>query len=124
MAGVEPVAPEAMQAGTEYVVDARGCDPEALRSPARLQRLFDEVHADLGLRAVAPPVWHVFPGHGGVTGMVLLSESHLTIHTYPETCRAAINLYCCRPSAEWPWESQLQALLGATGVNVRVLRRG
>ena len=121
---VEPVSPETVRAGTEYVVDARGCDREMLQSPSCLQRLFAEVRDDLGLRPLAPPVWHVFPGQGGVTGMVLLSESHLTIHTYPETGLAAINLYCCRPSADWNWESRLRARLGASEVTVRVLRRG
>jgi S-adenosylmethionine decarboxylase len=110
--------------GTEHVVDAAGCDPEALRSLPRLQRLFAEIHQDLDLRPVAPPVWHVFPGEGGITGLVLLSESHLTIHTYPENGRAAINLYCCRPSVEWTWEPRLGDLLGARRVDVRILRRG
>jgi S-adenosylmethionine decarboxylase len=110
--------------GTEYVVDARGCDVEALRSPERLQRLFADVLADLDLHAVSPPTWHVFPGEGGVTGVVLLSESHLTIHTYPEARLAAINLYCCRPSAEWAWEDRLRVLLGADDVDVRTLPRG
>jgi S-adenosylmethionine decarboxylase len=110
--------------GTEYVVDARGCDAHMLRSPDRLQRLFADVLVDLGLHAVAPPAWHVFPGEGGVTGVVLLSESHLTIHTYPEARLAAINLYCCRPSAEWDWPDRLRTWLGARDVLVRTLPRG
>jgi S-adenosylmethionine decarboxylase len=121
-----PVRPTGALAhtGTEYVVDARGCDVDTLRSPSRLQRLFADVLVDLELHAVSPPAWHVFPGEGGVTGVVLLSESHLTIHTYPEARLAAINLYCCRPSAEWAWEERLRALLGAKDVHVRTLPRG
>ncbi|MCC7123775.1 MAG: S-adenosylmethionine decarboxylase [Acidobacteria bacterium] len=114
----------AVQAGAEYVIDARGCDPDALRSLSRLQGLFTEVQADLGLHPLAPPVWYVFPGQGGITGVVLLSESHLTVHTYPETGLAAINLYCCRPSIDWAWESRVGAYLSAREVIVRVLPRG
>lgn len=121
---VDPAAAVAPSTGTEVVVDARGCDPRALQSLPRLERLFTDVLADLALRPLAPPVWHVFPGHGGVTGMVLLAESHLTIHTYPERNLAALNLYCCRALVEWAWESRLQELLGATDVSVRVLSRG
>jgi S-adenosylmethionine decarboxylase len=120
----EGVAEAGAQTGVEYVVDARGCDTDALRSLPHLQRIFSDVLGDLSLRPVAPPVWHVFPGEGGVTGMVLLAESHLTIHTYPELGVAAINLYCCRPSAEWPWSTRLPTLIGARGVTVRTLRRG
>lgn len=108
----------------EYVIDAHQCDAERLRSLATLQALFADVMCDLKLRSVAPPVWHVFPGAGGITGMVLLAESHLTIHTYPESSYAAINLYCCRPVAEWDWDVRLRASLGAARVSTRVFRRG
>ncbi len=119
------IAPDhAVRTGVEYVVDARGCRAEALRSLSRLQSVFAAVIADLQLHPVAAPVWHIFPGEGGITGVVLLSESHLTIHTYPETELAAINLYSCRESGEWPWEEQLSALLGARDVSVRTFRRG
>ena len=118
-----PVGP-GCDIGVEYVVDARGCDPAVLRSLPHLQRVVTQMMEDLGLRAVAPPAWHVFPGEGGVTGMVLLSESHLTVHTYPEAGVAAIDLYCCRRSVDWGWETELRRMLGAEDVGVRMLRRG
>jgi S-adenosylmethionine decarboxylase len=71
----------------------------------------------------AEPVWHVFPGEGGVTGMVLLTESHLVCHTYPEHASATFNLYCCRERPEWPWAVRLGELLGASEVTVRRLDR-
>ncbi|MEO6222221.1 MAG: methyltransferase domain-containing protein, partial [Vicinamibacterales bacterium] len=84
-----PVGPPAttggVATGTEYVIDARGCSAEGLQSMPRLQQLFASICADLRLHPLAPAVWHAFAGHGGVTGIVLLSESHLTIHTYPES---------------------------------------
>ena len=45
---------------------------------------------------------------------VLLSESHLSGHTFPETGFAAINLYCCRPREAWHGED------GVLGVSVPV----
>ena len=117
-------ASRATHAGTEYMVDAHQCDPRFLQSLPRLQRLFDEIVGDLALQPIAPAAWHVFPGHAGITGVVLLAESHLTVHTYPETGLAAINLYCCRPTAEWPWEARLRESLHARAVTVRELRRG
>jgi S-adenosylmethionine decarboxylase len=116
--------PAAPSSGVEYVIDAHGCRPAVLRSEAMLRQLFAEVITSLKLRAVAEPLWHVFPGHAGVTGIMLLAESHISIHTYPETGLAAINLYCCRPHAEWPWEERLKTLLGAATVTVRVVPRG
>jgi S-adenosylmethionine decarboxylase len=122
--GVMTKQPPVVDLGVEYVVDAKGCDPDKLRSLPALQRLFDDLLADLSLVVAAAPVWHVFPEPAGITGLVLLTESHLTIHTYPDERVATINLYCCRPRATWPWDQQLRAHLGARDVQVRTLRRG
>ena len=65
-----------------------------------------------------------FPQPGGVTGLYLLTESHLACHTYPETGIATFNLYCCKSRPEWRWEAQLTELLGSTRVRVRLARRG
>jgi S-adenosylmethionine decarboxylase len=110
--------------GVEYVVDAFGCREDALRDRARLERLLGEVVRDAGLRVVAEPVWHVFPFPGGVTGLLLLAESHVTVHTYPEHGFAAFNLYCCRPAVEWPWCERLGDALGAREVVVERISRG
>jgi S-adenosylmethionine decarboxylase len=116
--------PAATHGGVEYAVDAHQCDPTLLSSLPTLQRLFGEIISDLDLRPVGRPMWHVFPGHAGITGAVLLAESHLTIHTYPEAGLAAINLYCCRSKADWPWDKRLRERLRARAVTVRTLRRG
>ncbi len=39
-------------------------------------------------------LFHAFPG-GGVTGVVVLAESHISIHTWPETGYAAIDIFTC-----------------------------
>ena len=110
--------------GTEWVVDAHGCDPAKLRSPEALQAVFERVVREVGLSAAGAAVWRVFPGAGGVTGLQLLTESHLACHTFPETGFAAFNLYCCRPRAEWPWADRLRDGLGAAHVHVTTLARG
>lgn len=117
---VEPLP----RSGQEWLVDGFGCEPARLRDLECLQALFDEVVRDLGLRPVAPAMWHVFPGEGGVTGAVLLAESHLTLHSFPEHGTVTLNLYCCRARPAWPWEARLGERLGARRVEVRALERG
>ena len=109
--------------GREDFIDARGCDPAALTSRVVLVRLVDQVIAELDLH-VLDQRWHTFPAPGGITGIVLLSESHLTLHTFPERGVVTFNLYCCRPKPDWPWAERLRDLLGATHVQVRSHRRG
>jgi S-adenosylmethionine decarboxylase len=110
-------------AGREWLIDATGCCPRRLADLALLQRLFAAIVADLELHPLGPGVWHQFPGPGGVTGMTLLSESHLTCHTWPELGTAAFNLFCCRPRPDWPWAERLRDCLEAQGVTVRVVER-
>ena len=109
--------------GIEWVVDAHGCDPAALADLAVLRSLFDRLIAELHLTPVGDPAWHVFARTGGVTGLVMLAESHLACHTFPEHGSICLNLFCCRPRPEWDWEGELRALLGATDVAVRSVER-
>jgi len=115
---------EAISTGAEWLVDAHGCDPARLRSREALAAVFERVVAELGLHAAAEAQWRVFPGAGGVTGLLLLTESHLACHTFPERGFAAFNLYCCRPREAWPWRERLAEALGATRVEVLHRPRG
>jgi S-adenosylmethionine decarboxylase len=109
--------------GIEWVVEAWGCSAEPLRDPRILQSLFESLIQDLHLRPVGEAVWHQFPGTGGITGLALLSESHLACHTFPEHHSVCLNLFCCVPRAEWGFEEQLRNRLGAKHVAVRRLIR-
>jgi S-adenosylmethionine decarboxylase len=113
-----------MTVGTECLIDAYGCRAEALRDLAVVRALLEKVLARLELRVVGEGQWHAFGGEGGVTAIYLLSESHLSIHTYPEHGIATVNLYCCRTRPEFPWETELAAALGAERVTVRIATRG
>ena len=113
-----------MAIGVEWLVDAEGCRPAALRDLALLRRLCAQVIRQLGLHVIGEGLWHQFPEPGGVTGLFLLTESHFACHTYPEAGTATFNLYCCRPRPCWPWPEELRELLGAARVSVRSLTRG
>lgn len=112
-----------MIVGTEWLVEASGCDPVRLRNESLLRGIFERVIDELGLKAV-DSVWHKFPGEGGVTGLVLLTESHLACHTYPEHRTATFNLYCCRSRGEWDWEANMIGVLEAQTVTVTKIERG
>ena len=112
-----------MTLGTEWLIDASGCDREALADLDRLRAVFQRVIRDLDLNVLGEIAWHQFDHPGGVSGLALLSESHLACHTYPEFRAATFNLYCCRERTSWSWETILKEMLGATEVNVRVFER-
>jgi len=112
-----------MTLGTEWLIEASGCDAAALADLDRLRAVFNRVIHDLDLNVLGEIQWHQFDHPGGVSGLALLSESHLTCHTYPEFRAATFNLYCCRERASWTWETTLKEMLGAAEVKVRVFER-
>jgi S-adenosylmethionine decarboxylase len=112
-----------MNLGTEWLIDANGCDPTALADLDRLRAIFERIIRDLNLNVLGEIAWHQFDQPNGISGLALLSESHLACHTYPEFHAATFNLYCCRNRTAWSWETTLKEMLGATEVKVRVFER-
>ena len=89
--------------GLHLTADLRGCDASrpAMTDPAALRTLCLDAVAGAGLRAVAE-LFHRFapaPGQAeapvGITGVVLLAESHLAVHTWPELEAATLDVYVC-----------------------------
>lgn len=109
--------------GCEWIIDAHGCRAGSLQDVATLERLFEKIVKGMRLHPVAPAIWHRFPETGGVTGLSLLSESHIACHTFPEFGSLCLNVFCCRPRPEWDFEGALRAELGASAVHVRKVDR-
>jgi len=116
-------APAGFVRGDEWVVEAFGCDAGRLADRAALGALLDRMVAELALRPVGAGQWHVFPPPAGITGMLLLAESHLTVHTFPEHRSLCLNLFCCTPRAAWAFDARLAEMMGAEQVCVRHLER-
>ena len=65
----------------------------------RLRRLCLQAVQRAGLTPVGD-VFHVFGPPGGITGVVLLAESHLALHTWPERGEVTLDLYVCNRSRD------------------------
>jgi S-adenosylmethionine decarboxylase len=84
--------------GFHYVVEAAGCDPEILADANKLREIFLEA-AKIGKMEVKMTHFFKF-SPTGVSGMVVVAESHLSIHTWPERGYAAIDVYTCGTKAD------------------------
>ena len=83
--------------GTHYIVDLTGVENAFTLSELRLGRLTLERIIDAcGLHVVGEAGHQFSPA--GYTQIYLLSESHFSIHTYPETASCHIDIYCCDPT--------------------------
>ena len=110
--------------GQEWLVDASGCDAATLTDARALAALFEDLVVSLKLTVLGTPMWHTFGGPGGVTGLAMLSESHLAIHTFPENRYAALSIYSCSTRLEPGIEAIVRRHLHAERVFVRTMPRG
>jgi S-adenosylmethionine decarboxylase len=109
--------------GLEWIVEAHGCNASALADIRRVQELFGLLVRALDLHPLGESNWHQFPNTGGITGVSLLSESHLACHTFPEYGSLCLNLFCCRPRPATDFEALLKQEFGAVSVSVRQVER-
>ena len=81
-----------------------------MREPEALRALCLGAVAAAGLQAVGE-LFHRFPAPGGVTGVVLLAESHLAVHTWPELGGVTLDVYVCNMNGDN--SARAEALLAA-----------
>ena len=124
--------------GLHLTADLRGCAADAplMTEPSALHAACLEAVARAGLTPVGE-LFHRFeaaPGAsatttGGVTGVVLLAESHLAVHTWPEIAAATLDVYVCNLAADNSARAEvvLAALMQAfapTAVERHAIERG
>lgn len=79
--------------GHHYIAELWGCSEEHLDDKDRLQALALEA-AEAAHVTVISSQFHQFSPQG-VTGVLLLAESHLSLHTWPEHGYCAVDLFTC-----------------------------
>ncbi|HMW88391.1 MAG TPA: adenosylmethionine decarboxylase [Candidatus Obscuribacter sp.] len=86
--------------GPHLILEAYGCPKETLADMNALSSILDAYPAQLDMTKIMPP--YVFTYHGtveddwGVSGIVLIAESHISIHTFPEKGFVTLDIFSCR----------------------------
>ncbi len=79
--------------GRHLLAEYRGCDPQVLDDVERVEALMQR--AALAASAhILQSNFHRFSPQG-VSGVIIVEESHLSIHTWPEACYAAVDFFSC-----------------------------
>jgi S-adenosylmethionine decarboxylase len=100
----------------------------AMIEPDALRALCLRAVEQAGLQPVGE-LFHRFPAAGGVTGVVLLAESHLAVHTWPEIDAVTLDVYVCNFGGDNSTRAQavfaaLVAAFAPRSVQRHALRRG
>ena len=108
--------------GKHLLVEYHDCDPGVLNNQDQIEKYMVEAAIATG-STVVNSSFHKFSPHG-VSGVVVIAESHLAIHTWPEYRYAAVDLITCGDTVN-PWKAydNLMRRLGAgNGVSKEIPR--
>jgi S-adenosylmethionine decarboxylase len=86
--------------GTHLLIDLRRADPELLASPVDVEHILRQAAAATGATILSGHFHHFGEG-SGVTGVLILAESHISIHTWPEFEMAAVDIFVCGDCNPW-----------------------
>ena len=114
--------------GPHLMLDLYGCDLGKIKSVDVVSRWLDEMPDRIAMTKIMPP--YVFkysglkPEDWGVSGIVLIAESHISIHTFPEKGYATIDLFTCKDFDTDSVAAMIVKEFGAKTYEKNVLNRG
>lgn len=116
--------------GLHLMLDGYGADPTLLADAGRLRALLDSLPAELGMHPISTPlVAAVGPKNrkdpGGLSGFVMIAESHLSFHTFPSRRFVTIDVYTCQSDLDVAAVSaRLIAAFAISDADVHLQHRG
>ncbi len=108
--------------GNHILAEFYDCDPGMLNEPEIIERAMNEA-AEVSGATIVQSVFHMFSPHG-VSGVVVVAESHLAVHTWPEYGYAAVDYFSCGSVDSEAAIRYLQKEFGADKVTTRKIDRG
>ncbi len=110
------------------IIDGHGANPQSIQNEELIFSLLDNYPASIGMTKIAPPFVFryvgVKPEDWGVSGFVLIAESHISIHTFPERRFVHIDVFSCKDFNADQVVADFQKRLELETMDTFVLDRG
>jgi S-adenosylmethionine decarboxylase len=114
------------------MLDLYECDKEKLVDIKLIYKILDELPSLLGMRKVIPPYVIPYKGSdnpehfdkGGVSGVVIIAESHISIHTFVAQGYANMDIFSCKNFDAEKATKYLAEVFGAKKIEKKFLMRG
>ena len=109
--------------GSHLLLELKDCNPELLNDLSFVRRAMIKAARDVGATIVGESFHHFSPQ--GVTGILAIAESHISIHTWPEYGYAAADIFSCGTSFR-PVEAanKLAEALECRNPEIKEIKRG
>ncbi len=116
--------------GEHVTYDGYGCEPELLDSKPSVAAALADLVTELGMTRLGGPEIYAAPANeikdpGGWTGVVVLQESHISIHTFPARAFLSADVYTCQNGLDVDVIRYfLRSRFGAIDDEINFLKRG
>ena len=109
--------------GKHSIAEYYDCDRDIINDQNLIEKIMLEA-VEISGATLVKTAFHKFSPHG-VTGVVVVAESHFSIHTWPEYGYCAVDIFTCGDVINNPLAlSHLKKRLGAETVSIQELKRG
>ncbi|MBI2670503.1 adenosylmethionine decarboxylase [Candidatus Woesearchaeota archaeon] len=114
--------------GPHLILDGYGCSKPSLQDLNKVYKLLDEIPNEIGMTKIMPP--YVFkysgakPEDWGLSGFVLIAESHISIHTFPEKQYLSFDIFSCKPFNPEKAIGYLEEAFSIKKSEIRNIKRG
>ena len=109
------------------IVDGSGGDPDRLKDADLVNRFLDEHPGAIGMTKIGPPQVQTYHGRtaedSGVSGFVLIAESHISIHTFPDRGFVYVDIFSCKDFDTAGSTRDVKVTFSLDDVRVRILDR-
>ncbi|MBM3148948.1 MAG: S-adenosylmethionine decarboxylase proenzyme [Chloroflexi bacterium] len=82
------------------IIDGYGSDPKIMQDEQFIHNLLDSYPAKIGMTKIAGPTVFRYVGTSpkdwGISGIVFIAESHISLHTFVERCYINIDVFSCK----------------------------
>ncbi len=110
------------------IVDGFGGDPEQLADENVVRAVLDLYPDEMGMTKIAPPTVVRYKGtkpeDWGVSGYVMIAESHISVHTFPERSLIWADIFSCKEFDAAPIVDDMRRRFGLREMQVNILERG
>ncbi len=110
------------------IIDGYGANRKMLESEDMIYDLLDRYPSQIGMTKVAPPQVFKYvgskPEDWGISGFVLIAESHISIHTFPDRCYVNIDIFSCKDFDSEYAIQELKAIFEFDEIQKYLLNRG
>ncbi len=114
--------------GQHLMMDGYGCDREKLMDLNWIYDFLSRYPEEIKMTKIMPPYVFKYSGQvpedWGISGFVLIAESHISIHTFPEKLYLSLDIFSCKEFDSKAAIEHIKNLFDIKKVEIKLLDRG